>query len=163
MNRRSVILDACVRAEFHTLLLVSLYFLFAGHNQPGGGFAGGLVASCAFGLRFVAGGDREVRRAIDIAPPIVMGVGLLLAMITGLVPLALGDNLFESAIVEFAPPLIGKVKLTSVLFFDTGVYLVVVGMALMLLSQLGLADGSNPDSEHDEASPGAGPIDEVVR
>ncbi len=151
--RRSVILDTCVRAEFHTLLLVSLYLLFAGHNQPGGGFAGGLVASCAFYLRYIADGERGLRQVIRVDPPAVMGVGLLLALGTGTMPLLLGDAFFESAILELHPPLLGTVKVTSVLFFDIGVYVVVVGMALFLLEQFGGADGSDPFPEESTDAP----------
>lgn len=152
-TRRSVILDTAVRAEFHTLLLVSLYMLLAGHNQPGGGFAGGLVAACACYLRYVAGGDAGLREVVRVDPPILMGAGLLLALGTGLTPLFLGDALFESAILELHPPLIGTVKVTSVLFFDIGVYIVVVGMALFLLEQFGGADGTDthPDEEEVES------------
>lgn len=147
--RRSVILDACVRAEFHTLLLVSLYLLFAGHNQPGGGFAGGLVASCAFFLRYVAGGERAVHKVIRVDPPVVMGVGLLVALVTAFTPLFLGDAFLESAILELHPPGLGLVKVTSVLFFDIGVYVVVLGMSLFLLEQFGGADGRPvDDTEH---------------
>ena len=60
--RRSVILETVIRAELPVLLVVSLYLLFAGHNQPGGGFAGGLVAGAAYALTLVAGGAGEVRR-----------------------------------------------------------------------------------------------------
>lgn len=149
--RRSVILDACVRAEFHTLLLVSLYMLFAGHNQPGGGFAGGLVASCAFFLRYVAGGERAVHKVIRVDPPIVMGVGLLIALVTAFTPLFLGDAFLESAILELHPPGLGLVKVTSVLFFDIGVYVVVLGMSLFLLEQFGGADGRPTQDAPDES------------
>ncbi len=149
--RRSVILDACVRAEFHTLLLVSLYMLFAGHNQPGGGFAGGLVASCAFFLRYVAGGERGVRQVIRVDPPVVMGVGLLVSLVVAFTPLVLGDTILESAIWKLHPPGLGEVKVTSVLFFDIGVYIVVLGMALFLLEQFGSADGRPDDTGEADA------------
>ncbi len=151
-TRRSVILDTCVRAEFHTLLLISLYLLFAGHNRPGGGFAGGLVASCAVALRYVAGGDEGVRRVVRLDPPVVLGVGLLLALGTGVTPLLLGDALFESAILALHPPVLGTVKVTSVLFFDICVYVVVVGMTLFLLEQLGGADDTDHHPEEPSAS-----------
>ena len=141
MTRRSVILDVCVRAEFHTLIAVSLYLLFAGHNQPGGGFAGGLVASCAFCLLFVAGGEPELHRVIKVPATVFLGGGLLLAVLTGTVPLVLGGEFLESAIFSADLPLLGKAKATSVLFFDIGVYMVVLGVLLMLLEQLGTADG----------------------
>lgn len=157
--RRSVILDVCVRAEFHTLMLVSLYLLFAGHNQPGGGFAGGLVASCAFCLLYVSGGEPAVHRAMKVPPTTFLGTGLLLAIATGAVPLVLGGEFLESAIITADLPVIGQVKGSSVLFFDTGVYLVVLGMLLLLLEQLGTADGLN----HDAADGDAGEDDAAVR
>lgn len=147
MSRRSVILDVCVRAEFHTLLLVSLYMLFAGHNQPGGGFAGGLVASAAFCLLFVSGGEPAVQRVLRIRPTTFLGVGLLAAIGTGLVPLVLGDEFLESAIFKGTVPVIGDMKGSSVLFFDIGVYLVVLGMVLLLLEQLGTTDGVDRSDE----------------
>ena len=135
--KRSMILEVAVQAEFHTLLLVSLFFLFAGHNQPGGGFAGGLVASAAFALVYVAGGPRQLRRVTKVPSYVLMGVGLMLAVVTGMTSLVLGHEFLESAKLEVDLPLIGPAKTTSVLFFDTGVYLVVLGMILMLLEQLG--------------------------
>lgn len=146
--RRSVILDVCVRAEIHTLLLVSLYFLFAGHNQPGGGFAGGLLASCAFCLHYVAGGEPALARVIRIPPPVLLGAGLLLAVLTGLVPLLVGGLFLESAFLEAEIAVLGTVKVGSVLVFDSGVYLVVLGMSLFLLEQFGTADGPEPDAAH---------------
>ena len=141
-RRRSVILDVAVRAELHTLLLVSLYFLFAGHNQPGGGFAGGLIASAALCLRYVAGGEASLARSVPVPPPIILGAGLLLAIVTGTIPLLFGDQFLGSAILERDLPVFGNVKFTSVLAFDTGVYLVVLGMAMLLLEQFGRADGA---------------------
>ena len=135
--KRSMLLEICVQAEFHTLLLVSLFFLFAGHNQPGGGFAGGLVASAAFCLVYVAGGPERLHRTARVPSHVLMGVGLLLAVVTGITPLVLGHEFLESSIIEVHLPFIGPAKTSSVLFFDTGVYLVVLGMILMLLEQFG--------------------------
>jgi multisubunit Na+/H+ antiporter MnhB subunit len=145
--RRSVILDVCVRAEFHTLILVSLYFLFAGHNQPGGGFSGGLVASCAFCLLYVSGGEAAVHRSMKVPPTTFLGVGMLFAITTGIVPLLLGGEFLENSIMKATLPVIGPVKASSVLFFDTGVYLVVLGMVLLILEQLGTADGVDHSDE----------------
>lgn len=147
--RRSVILDVCVRAEFHTLVLISLYLLFAGHNQPGGGFAGGLVASCAFCLLFVSGGEPSVQRVLKVPPTTFLGLGLLLAVVTGTISLMTGNEFLESALWKVDLPVLGQVKASSVLFFDIGVYLVVLGMVLLLLEQLGTADGE-PETGSDQ-------------
>ena len=135
--KRSMILEVCVHAEMHTLFLVSLFLLFSGHNQPGGGFAGGLVASSALCLAYVAGGPTGLRRLARVRPHVLLGVGLLLAVTTGLVSLVQGHDFLESAILKVTLPVIGPAKTSSVLFFDTGVYLVVLGMVLMLLEELG--------------------------
>ena len=137
MNRRSLILSACVRAEFHTLLVVSLYLLFAGHNQPGGGFAGGLVAGAAATLRFAADGSDALRRSFPVEPFRVLGAGLCAAIVAAVAPLAFGGALFESVSTELHLPLLGIAKVSSVLVFDTGVYLVVIGAVLLLLEQFG--------------------------
>lgn len=135
--RRSLILDVVVRAEFHALLVVSLYPLFAGHNSPGGGFAGGLVAGGALALRFMAAGPDAVRRTIRVAPSTILGGGLLLALGTAVVPLLTHNNLLEHGKLEVAAPLLGDAKITSALAFDTGVFLVVVGVVASLLVAFG--------------------------
>ena len=146
MNRRSLILSACVRAEFHTLLVVSVYLLLAGHNQPGGGFAGGLVAGAAATLRFAADGSDAVRRSFPFEPFRVLGAGLCAALVAAIAPLAFGAALFESASAELHLPLFGTAKVSSVLVFDTGVYLVVIGAVLLLLEQFGgIAASPSPD------------------
>ena len=108
--RRSVILDVCVRAEFHTLILVSLYFLFAGHNQPGGGFSGGLVASCAFCLLYVVG-RRGGGAPLDegAADDVPRASACCSRSSTGIVPLLLGGEFLENVDHEGHLPVIGEV------------------------------------------------------
>jgi multicomponent Na+:H+ antiporter subunit A len=144
--RRSLILDVSVRTIYRSVLVLSLYLLFAGHNQPGGGFVGGLVAASAIALRFVAGGIDEVRTTSPVRAWTVLGAGLALAAGTAMVPLLLGSQVLESAKFTWDAPLLGVVSATSVLVFDTGVYLVVVGLALMLFEAFG-DDWDVPDSE----------------
>jgi multicomponent Na+:H+ antiporter subunit A len=135
--RRSVILETSVRLVFHTVLVFGLYLLFAGHNQPGGGFVGGLVAGSAFVLRYVAGGRAELRAAVPVDPGIPLGAGLVLAAGTALGALLLGGDVLQSAFGSVAVPVLGTVKASTVLLFDTGVFLVVVGLVLGLLRTLG--------------------------
>ena len=135
--RRSVVLETAVRLVFHTILVFSLYLLFAGHNQPGGGFVGGLVAGVAFVLRYIAGGRAALRTAVPIDPGVPVGGGLVLAAATGTAAWLFGGQFLESGIVEVDLPVLGLLKVTSALPFDTGVYLVVVGLVLGLLRTLG--------------------------
>jgi multicomponent Na+:H+ antiporter subunit A len=134
---RSVVLETAVRLVFHTVLVFGVYLLFAGHNQPGGGFVGGLVAGCAFVLRYAATGRDGIGRAVPVDPVLPLGAGLLLAGATGAVSWVLGGEYLESGYVELDVPVLGVVKAASALSFDTGVFLVVVGLVLLVLRTLG--------------------------
>ncbi|MFP5377938.1 MAG: MnhB domain-containing protein [Acidimicrobiia bacterium] len=134
---RSLILAISVEAVFHTALLFSVFLLFAGHNSPGGGFVGGLVAGAALVLRYVEGGPEEVRRTTSVGPEPVLGAGLALAVVTGIAPWLFGRQLLESAKLSVDLPALGTLKATSALPFDVGVYLVVVGLVLGVLGTLG--------------------------
>ena len=137
---RSLILDAGAGALFHTAIVFAVFLLVAGHNSPGGGFAGGLVAGAAFVLRYVQGGAPEVRRAVRLAPQTLLGAGLLVAASTAIAPLLFGGSFLEGGYAEFDVPVVGHVKATSALAFDIGVFLVVIGVVLMLLETLGADD-----------------------
>jgi len=135
--RRSVILESGVAVASGPILVFSIYLLAAGHNQPGGGFAGGLVAAVVVLLAWAAGGPDSVRRVVPVSASVLAGSGLVIAAVTGLVPMVLGGSLLESGYVEVAIPWIGDIKLVSALGFDIGVYLVVLGMVVGLLTSLG--------------------------
>lgn len=137
MRERSLILDICVGPLFHVAVLFSVYLLFRGHNAPGGGFIGGLVAGAALVLRYVSGGPDEARRTVPLAPENLLGVGLLLAAGTGVAPWLTGDQFLESAKVSVDLGWLGTVKATSALPFDIGVFFVVVGLVLAVLRTLG--------------------------
>ena len=135
--RRLAFVDVSVRVVFHAVLMTSLWLLFAGHNQPGGGFVGGLLAGCAITLRYVAGGIDEVRGRSRFRPWTVLGAGLLLAAATASIPLVAGGDVLEVAFATLTLPVIGSVKVSSALAFDAGVYLAVVGMVLMVFESFG--------------------------
>ncbi|MGJ7442709.1 Na+/H+ antiporter subunit A [Aquipuribacter sp. MA13-6] len=134
---RSVVLEVVTRLLFHPIVLVSLYLLFAGHNAPGGGFAGGLVAGLALVLRYLAGGRYELGEAAPLDAGLLLGGGLVLAGGTGVLGLLGGADVLQTAIIEFTMPVYGDVKLVTSLFFDMGVYLIVVGLVLDVLRSLG--------------------------
>jgi multicomponent Na+:H+ antiporter subunit A len=141
MPDRSLILDVSVRFVFHTALLFSLFLLFAGHNAPGGGFIGGLVAGAAFVLRYANGGVTEVRHVAPTSAPVLFGVGLLVTLITGAAGWVLGGTFLESDEFSFDLAVIGEVKFTTALPFDIGVYLVVLGLVLAILDTVGGEEG----------------------
>ena len=157
---RLVTIEVSVRIVFAAVMLGSLWLLFAGHNQPGGGFVGGIVAGAAVSLRYVSGGLPEVRRLSRGKPWMVLGAGLLISVVVTIVPLLLGGEVLQTGSHTFDVPLLGSVKVTSALFFDIGVYLAVIGLAMMVFESFG--DDPLPPAEPDvDAAAAAGPDDEL--
>ncbi|HEX7097086.1 MAG TPA: hydrogen gas-evolving membrane-bound hydrogenase subunit E, partial [Acidimicrobiales bacterium] len=141
---RLLYVDVSVRVVFPIVILASLWLLFAGHNQPGGGFAGGLLAGAAISLRYVAGGIDEVRRLSRFRPWTILGTGLLLSATTAAAPLLFDHDVLDAAFASFDLPLLGEVNLSSALAFDVGVYVLVVGLMLMVFESF----GDDPPREH---------------
>ena len=136
-ERRSIIFEVVTRLVFHTIVVFSIYLLFSGHNNPGGGFAAGLVTGLALMVRYLAGGRYELDEAAPVDAGVLMGTGLFVAAGSGLAPLAFGGAVLQSAVVDLHLPVLGDVHLVTSVFFDVGVYLVVVGLVLDLLRSLG--------------------------
>ncbi|MDT5188637.1 MAG: multicomponent Na+:H+ antiporter subunit [Mycobacterium sp.] len=134
---RSLVLEVATRLIFPVIMVLSAYFFFAGHNTPGGGFAGGLTAGLALVLRYLAGGRYELGEALPLDAGKVLGAGLALSAGTAVTSLLLGAPVLSSAVLEFDIPVLGSVKLVTALFFDLGVYLIVVGLVLDVLRSLG--------------------------
>ncbi|RNL87672.1 hypothetical protein EFW17_00965 [Halostreptopolyspora alba] len=134
---RSVLLEVATRLLIPTILVFSVFLLVSGHDQPGGGFAGGLVASLAYVLRYVAGGRRELAAGMPMRPEALLALGLLVACATAVAPLLFGASVLEAASVTVTLPVFGKVKFASFLLFETGVFLIVVGLVLSVVSALG--------------------------
>ncbi|WP_110588086.1 Na+/H+ antiporter subunit A [Microbacterium suaedae] len=134
---RSLLLEVVVRILFHTIIVISLYLLFAGHNLPGGGFAGGLVAGLALVMRYVAGGRYELGVAAPTDAGSLLGAGMVIAVGTAIAPMLFGEEPLTRAVWEAELPLLGHVEFVSSTFFDIGVYLVVIGLVLDVLRSLG--------------------------
>ena len=150
MNHRSVIFDTTVRVVFDAAIVLSLYLLFAGHNQPGGGFVGGLVAAAALALRYLAGGIDEVRPLLPVRPWTLLSAGLALASGTALWSVFTGHAPLDHEAYGFHPALLGDVKVTTAAVFDGGVYLIVVGLLLMVLEALGEGVGEGVGTGDEE-------------
>lgn len=136
-ERRSIIFEVVTRIVFHTIIVLSIYLLFAGHNTPGGGFAAGIVTGLALVVRYLAGGRYELDEAAPVDAGILMGTGLFIAALAGAAPLAFGGAVLQSAIVDLHLGAFGDLHIVTSLFFDVGVYLVVVGLILDLLRAFG--------------------------
>jgi multicomponent Na+:H+ antiporter subunit A len=136
-RNRSLVLEVATRLIFPLIMVLSAYFFFTGHNTPGGGFAGGLTAGLALVLRYLAGGRYELGETLPLDAGKILGVGLGLSACTAVASLFLGAPVLSSAVVHFDIPLLGPMKFVTALFFDLGVYLIVVGLVLDVLRSLG--------------------------
>ena len=136
-EKRSIVFEVIVRLLFHTLIVISVYLLLAGHNAPGGGFAAGMTTGLALVIRYLAGGRYELDEAAPVDAGRLIGGGLAVAALAALLPLAFGGVVLQSAVIDLHVPLLGDLHLVSSALFDVGVYLVVVGLVLDLLRALG--------------------------
>ncbi len=132
----SLILSTATRYMLPLLLLFSIFLLLRGHNEPGGGFVGGLVAAAAFALYAIAYDVATARRTLGIDSRTLIGLGLLVALTSGVISLIAGQPFMTGLWSEYAVPLLGKVG--TPLLFDIGVYLVVIGVTLTII--FGLAE-----------------------
>lgn len=131
----SLILTTATRYLMPVLLLFSLFLLVRGHNDPGGGFTGGLVAASAFALYAIAFDVSDARQLLQVEPRLLIGIGLFMALSSGLIaPLFTGEPFLTGKWSGLALPTVGE--LGTPLLFDTGVYLVVVGITLLIIFSL---------------------------
>ena len=126
-----------VRLLLPIALVVSFYLFMRGHNQPGGGFVAGLVMSVAFILQYMVAGTQWVEAQMSLRPMRWMGFGLLSATLTGLGALFAGYPFLTTHTWHLSLPLLGDIHIASALFFDVGVYAMVVGSTLLMLTALG--------------------------
>ena len=133
---KSIILKKASDYLLPLLLLFSVFILFRGHYLPGGGFVGGLIASIAFVLHSFANGLQQTRNLLRIHPGFLMPIGLLLSLGSGLFPMLTGSGKPFMSAQWYQKPVevIGMVG--TPLFFDIGVYLVVVGVSLTIILTL---------------------------
>jgi multicomponent Na+:H+ antiporter subunit B len=133
---KSIILCSATRFLMPMILLFSVFLLLRGHQLPGGGFVGGLIAAVAFGLYLLAFDAHETRRLLRIDPRRLVGLGLLVALGSGLAGVLNGEP-FLTARWEQVHLFDGvQVKIGTPLLFDIGVYLVVLGAVLAMLLAL---------------------------
>jgi multicomponent Na+:H+ antiporter subunit B len=132
----SLILRTAVRALEPLLLLFSVFLLLAGHNEPGGGFVGGLVAASAFSLYALAHDADAARSLAGVDPRTLIGVGLLLAFVSAAAPALVAEPFLTGLWGEVHLPGIGAVAVGTPLLFDAGVYLLVTGVALFIVLTL---------------------------
>ncbi len=134
----SLVLNAATRLLVALMLVFSFYMLLRGHNEPGGGFIGGLIGSIGFVLYAIAHGTRAARQALRLDPAAIAMAGLGIALIAGLLAAFAGAPFFTGQWLFLGGTEGGDkgFPVSSVLLFDIGVYLVVIGAILTLVLAL---------------------------
>ena len=125
-----------VRLLLPVAAVIAMHLLMRGHNLPGGGFVAGLVVAIAFIAQYVVAGTLWVEAHLQLKVIRWIAVGLLLAALTGLGSLLLGYPLLTTHTAHLQLPLLGQVHVPSAVFFDLGVFAVVVGATLLILTAL---------------------------
>jgi multicomponent K+:H+ antiporter subunit A len=117
-------------------LLFGAYILLRGHNAPGGGFIAGLVVASAALMQLIAHGQPADGRALIAKAQGAIALGLLLALGTGLASMTLGYPFLTSTFTHLNLPLIGSMEVASAMMFDLGVFFVVMGTAILMLTHM---------------------------
>jgi len=132
----SLILRTSTRLLVTLLLLFAVFLLLRGHHEPGGGFVGGLVAAAAFTLYGSADGTAAARRALYLDPRTYIGIGLIIAVGTGLSSLLWGDPFLTAHWGTINLPALSDIELGTPLLFDVGVFVLVLGVTQTIVLAL---------------------------
>ncbi|EIM08175.1 putative monovalent cation/H+ antiporter subunit B [Planococcus antarcticus DSM 14505] len=137
MRTNDVMLQTATKVVTFIILMFSVHIFFTGHYTPGGGFVGGLLTTSAIVLLMLAFDIETVKKILPINYVTMTAVGLLLALATASASIVFDVPFFTHAYDYFDLPLFGNTSLHSALLFDTGVYLVVVGVTMTIIQTIG--------------------------
>lgn len=137
MKTNDLILQTVTKITLFIIILFSVHIFFAGHYYPGGGFIGGLMTSGAIVLLLLAYDLKTVKAILPIDFKYLIGAGLLIAVATGTGALFFGKPFLTHAFTDLTLPLLGKTSLHTAMLFDTGVYLVVIGVTMTIIQTIG--------------------------
>jgi len=137
LKTNDVILQTATKVVFFIIILFSIHIFFAGHYTPGGGFVGGLLTASGIVLLLLAFDLKTVTTTLPINYTVMTSIGLLIALATAVGSIFFNVPLLTHAFDYFELPLLGKQSLHTAVFFDTGVYLVVVGVTMTIIQSIG--------------------------
>ncbi|TQS71040.1 Na(+)/H(+) antiporter subunit B [Ornithinibacillus gellani] len=133
MKTNDVILQMITKIVVFIILTLAVYLFFAGHHNPGGGFIAGLVLSSAFVLLFLAFDTETIIKGLPLNFKVTAAVGALLAISSGIVPTLFGHPFLNMVMLTINLPLIGKFELGTIVLFEAGVALAVVGVVVTII------------------------------
>lgn len=137
-DRHPLIMGALTRILFPLMLMVAIFILLRGHSQPGGGFIAGLITAVALITQYLAQGTTWTQARLPVDMHTVIGSGLLIALVTGLASWWFGYPFLTSTFGHVHTAMTGEFELASAMAFDLGVFLVVVGVTVLIIVNLGM-------------------------
>jgi multicomponent Na+:H+ antiporter subunit B len=133
MKTNNVMLHTITKIVTFIILTFSIFLFFAGHNNPGGGFIGGLMTASALLLMYVGFDMKSIKKAIPFNFVHMIAAGLAISILTGIASMLFGYPYLTQFDQYVTIPLLGEFHLTTALPFDLGIYLVVVGISLQII------------------------------
>jgi len=133
VKQNNLILKTTTSLIAFILLGFAVYLLFAGHDSPGGGFVGGLMTSAAIILLYMSYGLNKVEKIIPINFRVLIPIGLLIALLTGLGSLLFKVPFLTHTFFAVPIPFIGEIDIATAMFFDLGVYITVLGATITII------------------------------
>ncbi|MGF9713651.1 Na(+)/H(+) antiporter subunit B [Paenibacillus sp. JMULE4] len=137
MKANDVILQTATKIIVFIILTVSAFLFFAGHNNPGGGFIGGLMSAAALVLLAMAFDMETIRKVVPFNFRKITAFGLLLAVLTGIGSFLFGVPFLSHTFDYWELPILGKTAMATAVLFDLGVYLAVVGVTMTIILSVG--------------------------
>lgn len=140
MKFTDVFLQTAAKILVFIIMTFSIYVLFAGHHNPGGGFIGGLITASALVLLYIAFDLQSVRGIIPIDFKNLAALGVIVAVLTGTVSFLFDVPFLTQAFTYVNLPWLGKTELASAVIFDLGVYMAVIGTTMTIITSIGEDD-----------------------
>lgn len=134
--KNNISLHTIAQISMFIILSFSIYLLFAGHNNPGGGFIGALMTASAIVLLYISFDLKTIQAVIPFYYPYFIGTGLIIAMGTGVSSVFFGYPFLTQFFDHASLPILGEVELTTALVFDIGVFITVIGVALLIITTI---------------------------
>ncbi|XID95280.1 Na(+)/H(+) antiporter subunit B [Paenibacillaceae bacterium WGS1546] len=136
MKFTDVYLQSATKILVFMIMAFSIYVLFAGHHNPGGGFIGGLITASALVLLYIAFDLQSVRDVIPVDFKQLAATGVIVALLTGMASFVFDVPFLTQAFTYVTLPLLGKTELASALIFDLGVYMAVIGTTMTIITSI---------------------------
>ncbi|MFB9280071.1 Na(+)/H(+) antiporter subunit B [Cohnella cellulosilytica] len=136
MKFSDLILQTAAKVLVFIIMTFSIYILFAGHHNPGGGFIGGLITASALMLLYIAFDAETIQEIIPVDFKIVGAIGVLLAVATGIGSIVANEPFLTQVYRYVNLPLLGKTGIGTAMVFDIGVYLAVVGTTMTIIRSI---------------------------